>query len=238
MCADFPSSDPYVMAAGGTHLRLNSDNSIDSESAWCGAGGADSVFFAEPSYKTSSAGWVSNSSCAADADFRLHDGWLYCCWYRQPPEFGYVHGCGSGHRLFHLLQRPLGQCSAAPASWPRNWPACSPSPGSRTATGLAQRLAGSCLMFCVANGSELATDFNDITRVATACSAPQTGWDHPTGWGTPDASAIPSSIILVALLEPLILCGAVAAQGPPILCPPGYIRGFPFTGPLAKPDYP
>ncbi len=37
---EFPASDPYVVAVGGTQLALNTDNTVSSEVAWDAAGGA------------------------------------------------------------------------------------------------------------------------------------------------------------------------------------------------------
>jgi kumamolisin len=49
-CVDFPASDPFVMACGGTTLNL-SDSSISSECCWSGSGGGVSCVFGLPTYQ-------------------------------------------------------------------------------------------------------------------------------------------------------------------------------------------
>lgn len=49
----WPAVSSNVIAVGGTSLILNSDNSVQSETAWSGSGGGDSSFEAEPSYQSS-----------------------------------------------------------------------------------------------------------------------------------------------------------------------------------------
>ncbi|PWI57455.1 S53 family peptidase [Sulfoacidibacillus thermotolerans] len=52
LAVDYPSSDPYVTACGGTELVLNSNNTIQSETGWSGSGGGQSVVWSEPSWQT------------------------------------------------------------------------------------------------------------------------------------------------------------------------------------------
>ena len=49
--ANFPASDPYVTAVGGTNLLLNTDNSYAVEYAWSESGGGASSVFARPSWQ-------------------------------------------------------------------------------------------------------------------------------------------------------------------------------------------
>lgn len=85
---EFPAASSYVTAVGGTTLKLNADNSYQSESAWSGSGSGCSAYIAKPS-------WQSDTSCsnrtvadvAADADpstgaavydsvrYQGHSGW-------------------------------------------------------------------------------------------------------------------------------------------------------------------
>ena len=43
--AEHPASDPYVIAVGGTSLRMAIDGSVASETGWAGSGGGTSKFF-------------------------------------------------------------------------------------------------------------------------------------------------------------------------------------------------
>jgi hypothetical protein len=48
----WPASSPYVIAVGGTTLKLNSDGTLISETAWNGSGGGISNFEPIPTYQT------------------------------------------------------------------------------------------------------------------------------------------------------------------------------------------
>jgi kumamolisin len=49
---EFEASDPYVVAVGGTSLRLAADGSVALEQGWSGSGGGKSMYFARPSWQT------------------------------------------------------------------------------------------------------------------------------------------------------------------------------------------
>lgn len=85
---DYPSADPYVVAAGGTSLTLNGNNTIASETVWSyscngsacgGTGGAISnyivngvTYWPEPSWQTGNGvpqnGYRNTSDISMDAD--------------------------------------------------------------------------------------------------------------------------------------------------------------------------
>ena len=48
---EYPASDPYVIAVGGTALHLNADLSISSQTGWSGSGGGKSVKFHRPAWQ-------------------------------------------------------------------------------------------------------------------------------------------------------------------------------------------
>jgi len=48
---EYPSSDPHVIAVGGTTLNLNADQSIGSETGWSGSGGGKSIKFKRPTWQ-------------------------------------------------------------------------------------------------------------------------------------------------------------------------------------------
>ncbi|MFN2543808.1 MAG: peptidase S8 [Actinomycetota bacterium] len=74
--AVFPSSLPTVVAAGGTSLLVNADNSYRSESVWSGAGSGCSARFQAAAWQTSLGNWSAvgcgtaraTADVAADAD--------------------------------------------------------------------------------------------------------------------------------------------------------------------------
>lgn len=208
--ADFPSSDPLVTAAGGTSLFLNDDDSIDSESAWSGAGGADSGLFAEPAFQSGTSGWVSNTNCAEDPDTTHHAGEVWAV----NVGIDVSAACAS-----------IGAASRQSSDMSMN---ANPSTGysvyfnGRWATFggtsfVAPELAGffaivtaryrvlgavtdsrignaNTIIYDVANGANYSADFNDITSGSNGFAA-GVGWDHPTGWGTPkDADALANDL--------------------------------------------
>jgi subtilase family serine protease len=52
---EFPAASSDVTAVGGTTLRLNANNSYQSESTWSGSGSGCSAYVAKPSWQTDSA---------------------------------------------------------------------------------------------------------------------------------------------------------------------------------------
>jgi kumamolisin len=48
---EYESSDPYVVAVGGTSLRLAANGQVSTESAWEGSGGGKSTYFKRPSWQ-------------------------------------------------------------------------------------------------------------------------------------------------------------------------------------------
>ncbi|HET8551679.1 MAG TPA: S53 family peptidase [Gammaproteobacteria bacterium] len=159
--ADFPSSDPYVTAAGGTSLTLNSDNSIKSETAWSGTGGAESEVFAEPSWQTGTNvpqdGNRQSSDIAMDAD----------------PQTGYSVLSGGKWSVYggtSFVAPELAGLFAIKVSQ----------------TGTRQGNANP-LIYADA-GSNYSTDFFDVTSGSNGAFSAGSFWDHPTGWGTPNAT--------------------------------------------------
>jgi len=49
--AQYPASDPYVLAIGGTRLLYSAGGRLSGETAWTGSGGGVSKLFPEPSYQ-------------------------------------------------------------------------------------------------------------------------------------------------------------------------------------------
>ena len=190
------------MAAGGTHLKLNPNNSIASESAWTGAGGADSVLFAEPAYETASAGWVSNASCTADTTaIFVVDGCVFTgtpTASRQSSDMSMDADPGTGYSLYYNGRWAVFGGTSFVAPELAGMFAIAVAQHSNARLGVA---GGSSLLFCVANGPNLAADFNDITTGSSGIAGNHifdaaTGWDHPTGWGSPkDAETLINDIV-------------------------------------------
>lgn len=185
--ADFPSSDPFVVAAGGTHLVLNGDNTINSESAWSGAGGADSKEFAEPPYQSSSSGWTSNTSCSGDTSATFTSGDA-CSGVgapgRQSSDISMDADPHTGMSLYYNGRWAVFGGTSFVAPELAGLFAIAVTRNSHIGLG-----DGARLVFCAGNNN--AADFNDITAGSNGSSHvfdAGTGWDHPTGWGTPHSA--------------------------------------------------
>lgn len=160
--ADYPSSDPYLVACGGTTLNLTGANAISSETAWSGAGGAESHYFAEPAWQIGANvpqnGYRNTSDLALDAN----------------PNTGYSVLSGGRWSVYGGTSFVAPQMAALFAV--RN---------GRTGTRLGQATSA---IYNDANGSTYAQDFHDITSGSNGAFPAGPYWDHPTGWGSIDAS--------------------------------------------------
>ncbi|HET7675391.1 MAG TPA: S53 family peptidase [Gammaproteobacteria bacterium] len=161
VAADFPSSDPYVTAAGGTTLTLNSNGTIKSETAWSGAGGAESGYFPEPSWQTGTNvpedGYRQTSDISMDAD----------------PNTGYsvlTRGAWAVYGGTSFVAPELAGLFAVKVSQ----------------TGA--RLGNANPLIYSDAGANYGTDFFDITSGSNGAFSAGAYWDHPTGWGSPNAS--------------------------------------------------
>lgn len=64
---NWPAASPYVVAVGGTTLKLDSTGKILSETAWSGSGGGISAYQPLPSFES---GWVSATKrCVPDVSY-------------------------------------------------------------------------------------------------------------------------------------------------------------------------
>jgi len=73
--AEHPSTDPYVVAVGGTTLQLSVEGSVSSETGWSSGGGGISIFFPRPDWQqgagvpSGTMRLVPDVSATADPDF-------------------------------------------------------------------------------------------------------------------------------------------------------------------------
>lgn len=159
--ADFPSSDPYVTAAGGTHLVLTTSSTISSETAWSSSGGADSTQFGQQSWQAVRNvplnGHRVSSDLSMDAD----------------PNTGYSVLSGGRWAVYGGTSFVAPELAGLFA----------------VRVGQIGRLGQvNALIYGDAGGSNYSTDFHDITSGSNGAFSCTTFWDHPTGWGTPNAS--------------------------------------------------
>lgn len=170
--AGYPASDPYVVAAGGTSLTLNSNNTIASEVVWndgngSATGGAQSILFTmEPSWQVGNGvpqnGVRNTSDLSMDAD----------------PDTGY-----SVYEGGWLTPASGGTSFVAPqlAALVADW---------ISIAGGEDMGAADPDIYADANSSNYSTDFHDITSGNNGAFSAGSGWDHPTGWGSINAAEL------------------------------------------------
>ena len=168
--ADFPSSDPYVLAAGGTTLTLTSSGTRASETAWSDGGGAVSAVFSEPSWQVGNGvpqnGYRNTSDMSMDAD----------------PNTGYSVYEGGKWSVYGGTSFVAPQLAAL-------W-ADGVADDGGTRLGQANQAE-----YAVANSSNYANDFYDVTSGSNGAFSAGVGWDHPTGWGTPVATNFIANLV-------------------------------------------
>ncbi|MEO7022456.1 MAG: protease pro-enzyme activation domain-containing protein [Ktedonobacteraceae bacterium] len=185
LAVDSPAGDPHVVGVGGTNLRINSNSSYNSESAWsnpndtqrsangAGGGGGYSSFFSKPSYQ-SGPGVDSNSKrhvpdVSADAD--PASGYsVYCtASAAQCPSAGWV---------------TIGGTSAAAPLWAgmaADTNAYLVSQGKHTLGNVDTEL------YTLFNTSQPFSAYHDVTTGNNLHYNAGTGYDLASGIGTPDA---------------------------------------------------
>ena len=194
---DWPASSPWVLAVGGTNLTLAADNTIASSGAWndtafpapftttAGGGGGTSAFEARPwwqpaqSFATSGKRMVPDIAAFADAS----PGYPIVC------SSG-VQGCkGSGQSIAFVG----GTSAAAPlvAGMIALW--------NQQAHNQGQPRPGFIAPLLTSLAQHTPQTFTDITQGTNAlfggpCCATRTGYDLATGWGSPVADVIASSL--------------------------------------------
>ena len=171
--ADFPSSDPYVLAAGGTNLVLTSSNTISNKTAWTNGGGAESAVFSEPTWQTGTGVPQNNKRNTADLSMNAD------------PSTGYSVLLNGSWAVY-------GGTSFVAPELAGLW-----------ADGVAQnsgtRLGQSnSAVYNDANAGHYSSDFHDVTSGSNGAFTAGTGWDHPTGWGTPNATNLINDIVAAA----------------------------------------
>jgi len=185
LAVDSPSGDPYVVGVGGTNLVTGSGGTYSSESAWScttctqrsatgsGTGGGFSSYFAKPTYQTGTgvpAGNRTVPDVAADAD----------------PASGYsvycttaAAGCSptSGWTAF-------GGTSAAAPLWSALAADTNQYLASLSKPGLGNVNA---TLYSLFNTAQTYPAYHDVTSGNNLHYNSGTGYDLPTGIGTPDA---------------------------------------------------
>lgn len=183
---NFPASDPYVTAVGGTSLMADSSGNYQSENGWQGSGGGVSQWWSEPAYQQGLGSSVQ----------KILNG------YRGIPDISY-NADPSTSILFY---------ASFPGSTPGYYAVGGTSEGSPQWAGIiadGNQFAGHPLGFInpylykLATGTHYNQLYHDILHGNNGggglpgynCT---TGWDAVTGLGTPNASQL---LIALAKME-------------------------------------
>ena len=157
---DYPATSAYVIAVGGTNLQKAANSRGWTETAWTSGGSACSLSIPKPAYQTGT-----------------------MCQYKATTDIAAVGDPATGVAVYNTMNQNGGWIVVGGTS------ASSPLVASIFAvTGNGGQTSGS---FVMANASKL----NDVTSGTNGtcgnilCTA-GTGWDGPTGYGTPNAQAL------------------------------------------------
>lgn len=164
--ASWPAIANNVLAVGGTTLKVNSNGTYASESAWSGSGGGYSSNESEASYLTTfqSSGKQSDPDVAYDAD----------------PNTGfYVRDAGNWY--------DVGGTSAGAPQWSA---LIALANQGRAQVGKAALSNADQTIFSLS-----ASDFHDITTGSNGAYKATVGYDVVTGRGTPIANLIVRDLI-------------------------------------------
>jgi kumamolisin len=173
---DFPSSDPYALAVGGTVLATDGTGTRASEPAWSsanpdkgqcdnswGTGGGVSVVWRQPSWQKGAG--VKNT---------------YSTGFRQTPD---VAAAADNLPLYFQGQwYNSGGTSAAAPIWAAGI--------ALVDQGLLQHkkalVGGPATFYELANKGGSLQPFYDVTKGDNIYYKTGAGWDYPTGWGAPN----------------------------------------------------
>lgn len=177
LTVDFPSSDPYALAVGGTVLSADATTGArTSELAWSnarpdksqcnntwGTGGGVSTFWRQPSWQKGTG--VKNK---------------YSTGFRQTPD---VAAAADNLPLYFQGQwYNSGGTSAAAPIWAAGI--------ALVDQGLLQHkkalVGGPATFYELANKGGNLQPFFDVTEGDNIYYKTTTGWDYPTGWGVPN----------------------------------------------------
>jgi subtilase family serine protease len=164
-----PASYNTVVAVGGTTLRLTSSNGYSSESVWSGAGSGCSAYFAARSWQTSASGWSATgcgtkrgvADVAADADPATGASVYDSTKYQGQAGWFKVGGTSLSSPLIAAVYALAGNGGSV------SYPASIPYAHTSSLHDVTSGSNGSC---------------------ATTMCKGSTGYDGPTGVGTPNGT--------------------------------------------------
>jgi kumamolisin len=168
LAVDFPASDPYVTAVGGTTLTLTSSNAISTETTWwnspSGSGGGISTIFTKPS-------WQSGIAALSGTGFR------------GIPDVAYDADPNTGQYLYFKGNwYSAGGTSIGAPEWAGLAAVWNQQRGSLGRLGNANPT-----LYNLGSSAGYPSYMRDVSSGTNGFYSATTGWDAATGWGTPNA---------------------------------------------------
>jgi kumamolisin len=169
LAVDFPSSDPYFTAVGGTNLYLNTNGTYSSETAWSSSGGGISSSFAKPAWQKGPGVPTNKKRDLADVSFDASNNTAIYTYYQG----GWYYGWGTSY---------------GGPNWAALWAlAIQARSGKRTEN------ADPTIYKIGANAANYKLDFFDVTSGNNGngngpAYTARKNWDYPTGWGSPNGA--------------------------------------------------
>jgi kumamolisin len=192
LVVDYPGSDPFVTAVGGTSLQTTND-AYTSESAWSddsdprlpvGSGGGLSVTFKRPVWQTGPG--VINQ---------------YSNGMRQVPDVSANADPNTGFAVYTVDPRNasgwgvVGGTSAATPIWAGFAALVNQSLGRRNG-------AMNYTLYALGSGTYASPPFHDVTTGTNVYYPATAGWDFATGWGSFDGAAFLADVKTVPTPTP------------------------------------
>ncbi len=178
----WPSVSSKVLAVGGTTLTYAGSGTTRSETTWSGTGGGTSAYVALPSYQSGSIGGYARRA-VADVAFNA-----------DPNSGQYVALIAPGTTTPRWIS--AGGTSLATPQWAGLVAVANAMRAAAAKAPLGQVHAALYQGIGVVP-TTYAAAFKDVTtgsHGSCATCAAVTGYDTPTGWGTPNAGALLSSL--------------------------------------------
>ncbi|MDR7269324.1 subtilase family serine protease [Pelomonas saccharophila] len=177
----WPSVSTRVVAVGGTTLSYNGSGAR-SETTWTGTGGGTSAYVALPSYQSGTIGGYAKRA-VADVAFNA-----------DPNSGQYVALISPGTTTTRWVS--AGGTSLATPQW-AGLLAVANAMRTASAKSLLGQPHAALYQQIGAVPTSYAAAFKDVASgsngTCTGCTA-KTGYDTPTGWGTPNVSALLTSL--------------------------------------------
>ncbi|GMA57792.1 hypothetical protein GCM10025858_22950 [Alicyclobacillus sacchari] len=163
---DYPSSDPYVTACGGTTLDINSNGVRVSETAWTDGGGGQSDLFGQPSWQYGPGVPSTGARQTADIALNANPATGYDFYYEGSWEIagGTSFVAPEMAATFALIDQSRALKGKSPVG-----------------------LADVGIYAMARNASYRNLAYHDITSGNNGAYTAGVGYDNPTGWGSIDA---------------------------------------------------